>query len=389
MDPLVEKGTAPEIAPDHPHRALNTVSIIIVVAFVAAAGAWYFGFFPALPERGVVEDVASGTYNTTTNTPFVTLTKQNPTFVEANALFDTGRYAEAIAKYQESLANAVDPVQEGQIKWRIALSQDFARMYPEAIASYKEVASNQLYSRFVRAYSVQNMAAMLLKPETLRFKSEIFTGVPYGSIGNLEGQTATNSLFEYAASIYPLAFSELYTANFYASRLVSDATVAANEKSAILAVIQDKLANADADIERLRVTPNERPQMSEALKRRATLLGKLVQLGVESAETADTAFKEALALNAVSSPAQEGYVRFYYAQFLESLGESRVEDLRSVLAPFYEDDAYADSSVMAFFAAEKNNQLNSKVSLQRIAAADPKFKQMLTSLGWTDADLRL
>lgn len=368
------------------HSLLLTAALLLVVAALALGGfAWWLGLLPIGASRGGSQEYTSET------TPFDVLVQKNNAFAEAEALFQSGRYQDAKQKYQEALAGASDTLQEGQIKIKIAHATLYGGDPESAIQMYKELAASNVYIDFVRAYAVQTLGYMLVSPEYVSYLPTVFSGEPYASFFVEDDKALSyRNLFDYASSFHPLALPELFSANWYADELVRMQDSGAEDSAAralYLETINEKLANAEADLQRVSKDENERVIVPEVYKRRATLLGKLAVLGEVSTQEAEQAFVEAMNLHALRGAGVDGYMRFFYAEYLNALGDGRVEDLRTVLAPFYTSSAYAQSSAIGFFRDEKSNQFLQKETLQEFANKDPKFKDLLISLGWTQTDL--
>jgi tetratricopeptide (TPR) repeat protein len=357
------------------------VAIVVFLSIALLVSGYLMGIFT--PRHG--------TENSAGTTKVSVLLRDNPSYAEADAYFKAGNYPAAKASYEKALSAAANRIQEGNIRSRIALTTDKLGDATTAIALYKEIASTVDYAAVTRAYAVQTIALMLNRPAASTLRPLIFSGMPYAAMNSSDPVLGKRQLFDYAASIYPLATSELISAAWYESRLMAvkkgNAPIsAASTTAAYLSLVRQKLALADTDIARIKDDVNEKVGMPEALKRRAIVVGNLAFLGQADSTEADTAYMDAINVAVPLGGEAEGYVRYYYAAYLDSMGQSRIDDLKKVLAPFYTTTDYTGTAVEQFFQGEKNNTLSQKSVLQSLAKKDGAFKKVLVSLGWKTTD---
>ncbi|MEK7627860.1 MAG: tetratricopeptide repeat protein [Patescibacteria group bacterium] len=321
--------------------------------------------------------------------PNVVLAKDNKAFAVADNYFKNGRFTAALEKYNEAILKARNPIEENQILYRIALTTERRGNAKEAIPLYKELIANPEAISFIKAYSAQELALMLVSPETIHLAPDIFSGDPYASF-NTEGNRALSNrkMFEYASSFYPLALSELRVADWYAEQLLKPAVrkpVSASHE--YVGIIEDRMKNADADITRTFDSPSESGFLDEILTRKAVVIGKLAIVKIVSHEEAERAFADAFNLIAVRSPgtSADRWMRYYHARYLLNVPSSETR-VRDIIAPFYETNIYKDGEMKTFFKNERTNKQGQKVYLQKMATIDSDFKKYLLGLGWQPSD---
>lgn len=356
-------------------KTLIGIAVFVVLCF-GAMGWWYWNFLNAQKQSA-------------TQTPFAYLQENNAAFAEATALFRAGKYAEARVKYEESLALAKNPVQEGQIQIKVALSQQGAGDLHGALKTYQSIAANNTYIKFVRAYAVQSLGKLYDLNGDPAILEETFSVEPFASM-RVEGNVPRSyrRLYEYASSFYPLAESELKIGTWYVNVLIGQkrgtVTLAATTTDSFMRVVHQKLASAERDILRVQKDPNESFSMPEILKRKAILLSGMAELGEATREEVNRAYVTAMNSYATLGGEKDGFMRFYYALYLANIGANA--EVVSTLSPFYTTSVYASSQTESFFRTERENYLGRKASLRRLAGVDVNFKQYLETLGWTSAD---
>jgi tetratricopeptide (TPR) repeat protein len=377
------------------------VQIVVVVVVVAAAslGAlWYF----------LQPSNAPQTQYSTELTPYSVLATENMAFIEAEQLMRTGDYLGARAKYTEALGVARDSVQEWQIKYKIATTYELLGDYVTAIRLFKEIAASPDAAAIFKSYAVMKLGAIF---NTYGFGAqedivvqETFTGSPYDLF--LEGDDislAYRKLYEYSSSFYPVAVSELRIADWHVNYIRSQGTrVSQEELMPHAEIVLQKLESAARDTIRISKDPNEAALLSEVFTRQAEVVAKLASAAVAAGEpltttarekgvtfeSAEESYRRALELRVIQGTenGQDGMIRFLYASFLERFIPGRESDIRTILAPLYESSVYKNSPVLPFLSAQRGADSWMNRSLVGMAAIDPKFKQLLLSLGWTDAD---
>jgi len=224
--------------------------------------------------------------------------------------------------------------------------------------------------------------------------NEIFKDEPYASFFDMNNiNLSYRKLFDYASSFYPLAIPELYSANWYANRITAlhKSVPTSPEITDDLAIIQEKLKNADADITRMRPYPDENPLIPGALMYKAFVTGKLSFVGLASTTAAELAYKASLAAyETYQLPAgSDGLVRCYYASFLAyPYGDKRLAEIKTLLKPLYTDPLYDQSTVARFLKNVKSRATLVKKDIQKLASLDAGFKAYLLSLGWKQTDFK-
>lgn len=367
-----------------------TIGIGITALTVAILVGWWYMYVTKYQAR-----------YTDTKTVYSVLIIENQAFAEGNSLLRAGKPDLAIPKFEEALRYSQDPTQEGQIKIKLALAIEMTGDYgnpQKSVPLLKEIAANPAYTNITRAYAVQEMAQIFYTYVDKRISAEIFKDEPYKSLW-VQGaiNLSYRHLYERASSFYPLALSELRIADWYATQVVDlhEKAIGGVEDTTVNAriaqykdVVRQKIASAERDLERIKGNSNESPQAKVALFREGIIIAKMQLTGDESFGDMEMTFKRALDVYAaLGTPQEDGYVRYYYAQYLARLyGPSREDDVRGILSKFYTTDLYQGALATIFFKNERNNIVGAKKQLVLLASLDPKFKDYLLSLGWKAAD---
>lgn len=362
-----------------PHNAaILIVAVIVIIATVVVATGFY-------AQNRI-------TYTTET-TVYDVLMAENKAFTEGAAYFGSRQYGLAKERYEAALAESVDARQKAQIQIKIAHTLDAMGEYSQAIAAYKAIAVDSANAGFpiVRAYAVQQLGFYLLDSVKSGYVAEIFSTEPFASLNSAEDRELTKrNIFAYASSIYPLAISEYMVATWHAgeARRLSSSTSAVDiaTKNEHIALIKQKIVNAERELQRMENDENEQEFVAEAYKRRALLIGSLSRMGEATVADADAAYTKALNVYTARGGGADGYMRFFYAQFLANT-PGRTEQMKRTLAPLYENPVYFNTSIATFFAGEKTNRLKQKAGIVQLAQEDGRFAEYLKSLGWEDSDL--
>ncbi len=315
--------------------------------------------------------------------------KSNQAYENGLRLSDQRKFSDAVAQYELAANEVSDPSQSAVIQFSLAYAEAASGDYSSAVAIYKNLAaSSSTLSAIPRAYAVQDMAHLYFRYGDPAITAEIFKDAPYSSLfmaGNVE-HTYKN-LFDYATSIYPLALSELYSANWYANQLL------AYPKShpEYVSSIQTNLQLADQDIAVLRSNEKQQPEaLVEALEERAVVLGKMRRLGYSTSEDPDAAFKELLELySSLHKSSSDWTVRVQYCFYIaHTAGSTRAADIQSILGPIDTDPSAHGDSIQQFLSNARTGSKGTKSDYELLASFDPQFKKLLISLGWTNSDFQ-
>lgn len=310
---------------------------------------------------------------------------QDRTFQQAEVLLARGDDEAAADLYKELLTTATTTFGVGRLRYRLALAE--TNLNPEsAIRNLQLVVADTEVENLQRAYAAQRLGLMFYRNSDEKLLPLIFSGEPYESF-YVEGDSflALRRLFEYASTIaHPLALSELRAAILYLRELEDvKGTPKYNELvSQYIPLVEQKLANADVDIERTRTT-DAASLIPEALYLKATVYARLQRLGYDY--DYDTAFKDAITNAQLRGPYADGQARVGYALALQMSGADRMADIKVVLAPVINDiEGY--TGWKRAFTNERTNVLELKAALVAIANGYPEFKNLLISLGWQETD---
>jgi hypothetical protein len=330
-------------------------------------------------------------------TSYEILMEENPSFRTAQELSRQGDRSAARTAYEEALTVAQDPVQEGQIKIKIAnLYQNAVENgeYRTAIPLLKEIILNESYPRITRAYALQQMTTLYFSYADPVITEEIFRDQPFASAYDPRDiDLSYHRLLLQASSLYPLALIELRIADRSAYALSDSLLGGQPETSAQLQNYRDdiafRLANANRDIERIKFDENEKGGLPAILQRKAIVVARLAAAGEDFGDW-EQSFEDLLALHSLRGPQSgDGYAIFHYARFLARIGgEARHDDVRALLAKLHGENVavYKGSKFEVYVRNEKDNVLGVKSDFVLLASIDPDFKAYLKGLGWSDTD---
>ena len=328
-------------------------------------------------------------------TPTTVLLETNPDFATAQSYLNKGDYISAKQYYEKALATAQDTTQELQIQFYIASVEEFANDYTDAIVLFKQIAANSGNWKNVKAYAIQELANIHYHNVTNQaITAEIFSDEPYSSfyLSTSSPEIAYRKLLEYVTTVYPLGFSEAYTAYWNTRDLENGLYGATTTPQAVALVseINRELVFADADVSSLKDNSISDQTVLQILSREGIVLGHLALLGVVSPERAENIFKENIQLASVIGNPPGSAVEFYYASFLANLyGKVRIPDINQLLSAYIVGNSKnVDSSMRGIFidARTDPNQQTTRSTLIKLGQLDSSFETYLISLGWQATD---
>ncbi len=327
---------------------------------------------------------------------FATLMSSNAQFAQGEAQLDKGDVAAAVTSFKNALPSASNAREEAQIKNKLATAEWMSGDYSSAILLSKEVAANYSYSSMARAYAVQTMGQLYYVSSAAtrtRITEEIFKDDPYKSFASTtDPGVSYRNLFDYAASLYPLAYAELSSANWYAGTVADikkKETIKAVDAEKIrtyLSIIEGKVSLADADMRRIRSSRVEQVFLPASYVRKAVVLALLTIAGESypGMPTPESVLEEALryaqGINAANSEADITYNYAYLVALV--YGKAQANKVGSLISNLYGDGRLAGTRVTQAFNYPNNNSANINANIQLIASVDPKFKDFLISKGW-------
>jgi tetratricopeptide (TPR) repeat protein len=372
---------------------LSTIYTLIIAALgvVVAAGVtslvWWYFIGSQAPHKhrfdAAIQELSS------TNEAYQQVGSKG--VLSLNHATDTSSYIEL---YRQALTQATDPSQEGHLKYLIATAYVQNGEYIKAIPLFKEVAATKEYTKYDRALAVQAMGNTRFSFNDPSVDQVIFSDSPYSGMVVTNDYISTYiKLFQYSSSIAPVANSESRIAVLYAQEIDRSYASSHSTSTPEIAYMKDQLGrhvkNANTNIPILRQRRGSGGIISTSLLRIAVAYGHLAELGMYSPTDAEAAFNVVKAESIKTNFQIDVFWYCRYAMYLnEMYGPSRANDVRDLLSNIYNGGYSNTDQIMQFLAHEKNNNLGLKPSISKLASADPKFKQLLTSLGWTEADLK-
>lgn len=350
--------------------------ILLAVATVTVASVFVYWYFQKSAEP---------------SKPFYTqLLEKNTEFAYAEGLIKSGKYDEATNYFKLALEKAEGYKEEGQLKYKIALSQGQGSNPIESIRLMKEIAANENYTPTIRAYAVQFMGHLLYSYNTLEVKDEVFKDEPYKSfLADDDYSLARRKLFEYASSFYPLGVSELRVAKWYSTEILKLVQGGVNEEATknnikeMKSIVRQKLVNADRYLRDITEDEHARSYIPEVWYRKGTVLGDMLLSGDTTFPDPEESYMRALEFSVVKT-GYESTAKYSYAAFLAKMyGEKRANDIKSLLSDFYTGDKYEKTNTVRMITNEKNNLLGNKNDILLLAKIDDDFATFLKKLGWT------
>ncbi|MCR4276066.1 MAG: tetratricopeptide repeat protein [Candidatus Parcubacteria bacterium] len=365
-------------------------SVSAIALLLASGGAWYY--YARTPGGAVTQYPVS-------NTPAVILEKQNQEYALAKNYQKSGDYSSALKSYQKALTESQDAFQKTQIAFNIAYTNELLGKYTEAIAQFKAITADTSNYAIARAASIQDIGLMYYTysgSTTLQtIVSETFKDPPYDSFkkaDDLNLNMAYIKLFEYAASIYPLANSEVRIAYGYVNELLDTfkgATTTPQGKE-YLSIITQSLQATGRDLVRMKDVPEERTLIPEILVREGKTFDRLATLGVVDPQQAEPYFQSGMQYAGTLGAKPGNFHALNYAFFLvDRYGNERAVDIKSLLTPFrVGNEAEIYSIVIDFYKNTRINPVSDKnrKTLVKLGQMDQDFELYLISLGWKQTD---
>ncbi len=362
--------------------------IVVVVLCVAILFLIYTNFF--LAKQGV-SDQENTDIEITVEPEFHyrDFLEENEHFANAERLFKGGKYADAEIEYIEGLKTTENLKEEGQVKYKLAQTLVKLDKIAEGVALYKEIVAHEGYTDIIRAYSVQQLGALLYQYNSEEVRDMVFAGEPYQNfVVENDWAQSRMKLFDYGSSFYPLGVLELRVAQWYSEQIVilsqeeSPATSTRAEIERMKLHVRQRLGNADQYLEKVVEDDQAKNYMPEVMRRKASVLGDMFIAGDTSFPDPIPVYKEALVFSSLNV-FQEATTKYNYATFLAgAYGSDKKDEVISLLKGFYENDRYAHTSVVQMIRNEEDNLLGYRDRILLLAEIDPLFREYLRSLGW-------
>lgn len=381
-------------------RIATSILVTLLVIVAAAAGVWWYLSWGNSNQQKAGEEIPSLQVRYKTNVEAVgSLMEENSAFVRGSTFQGKSQYAEAAQQYEIALNQTNDVSERGIIKFRLAIAYQSVGDYADAISIWKGIAADtSSYSRITRAEALQSLALMNSRFGDPKNTELIFSDPPYSAL-LAKGNEALSyrHLFEYTTTVYPVALSEFYIADWYAgsiTKIVSSgdsSTTTASTISSYNENIKERLAAGEKDLSRMRQDPSEQYNLVYSLERKAVVLGKMELIGDTSfGESAEAAFKATLAEYSTLNISADGTARLQYVYFLaRKYGKTRAMDIKNILAPIYQDTTtYRGASIKPFLTNARTHSDRTEKNLVLLASLDSNFKALLVSFGWTEADFK-
>lgn len=357
-------------------RKLPILALIAILGIVLlGAAAWYWYAYETPPATH------AGFYGI--------LSERNASFAKAEEHASHLRFAEALPLYQAALQSATNEDQRIQIRFLIARMMVQTKDFMQAVPLLKEIVNAENTPRFarVRALAVEEIAGLYARSDDA-VNAEIFKDEPFKSLLTDRTDLTLQKLHEFAASIDPLAISNLWMAQWHTFQLPdagkqSKFSIATVEE--YKAKIQEYLAAADRDIASMQQEGTMGADLRFAILMKAIDIGMLVRKGDTSFGDPIPLFADALAAYQVLGPGYDCIPRYHHALFLaQTYGAEKKADIQAILKPL-SAEAYTSSNACIFLSRARSGTYVRQFPIL-IANIDPDFKAFLMTIGWTAVD---
>lgn len=311
-------------------------------------------------------------------------------YEEGRRLYKAGEWIVAEQKFREVLNFTSDPVENAEIKGRLAGSlfqQDPSGTGGrEAVLLWKEIARDPALPRSTKARALNDLAFLYDLGATDEFlRTVVFSEEPYGSYlrgteGAIEG--AVRKLYEEADTLAPTAFSKLEIAFTYTTAFFYGKKESNLDPKKIALRIQHYVKEAE-------------PLMDAQLYSRSTFahlyLLRAANLSVSNMilhninySEIEQAFQQALA---IAGEGTDIYSRriflnaaFFFARNLAAqFGNARADEIKTLILPLLSSD-YLRNVARSVLVLPDAAPI--KVSFLNLAQVSPEFRTLLTEQGW-------
>src|SRR3989344_3352131 len=370
-------------------RALHIIIIAaVVLAAVLGAGYWYIVGFPGW--LSLPAPLTTAFYDNL----HIGLQLGNKDYASGTNALRAGNYEDAMDAFKQALAATDGPESQVAIKSKIGISAARAGDTLTAISVFKEIAASPVSTvDRARAYAIQQLGYAHYynghKPEV---EAALFADAEYARfVVQGDALLSARNIFEYAASIYPLAEAEIQVANYYANQLVAHKNgTKPLEKDTLDEYwneVQDRFRSAEKDIAFMRQSAAYQLQLWNALGQKALVLGKLTEAGYVSESETNAAFEEIIPLFATLKTGADGNSRYYYAVSVARIhGQAGAEKVRSLLRPLYTDPQYKGSFIEKTLSDPTLGIRKQARNITLLSSLDSAFKDYLVRLGWSAED---
>jgi len=348
--------------------------VVFVISVVTAAVIYYKGIDK--------KDISSDPSILTSHTRLISV---NSDYRAAEELRSKGSHIEALNFYEKAKIQSHSN-DLGQIEFKLGSSLIASGDITGGVSYLKNVASNNNYNGFVRAYSINEIASAYFREFNPEFTREIFKDEPYKSM-YIEGdvKASYNNLYKYSVSIQSTAQAELRIARYLVESLSVDNSIDLVEKSNIVNEITKHIESANEDL--LRIVSYDKNSADVTYFLMGQVTSMLHRLGIRVGVTPEFAFENAL-VYAKERPDQLNYVpsiSYSYAVHLAHLSDyDRHEKIKQLMNDVYDYPNFNRSTLYKRFQQQKDDldSLDYKNAFL-VSQIDPQFKHFLIGIGWS------
>lgn len=314
---------------------------------------------------------------------------------EGRLLFHEGNYSGADIKYQQALKEAETKKDEASAKVNIGTARLRSDLR-EGIKILKEVSLDESYPKFERSSAISYAASVALASDLDFAKNYVFTGdiwsgfLPIGNFDREALELAVRRAFEWSADLYSVFPSEYRIAWWYSKQIIEGKTKSDEEIKQFVAIIKDRMIKGNVSLGIAQAAGTFPSRVVAGYILRGIALEGLYVAGESSIEEVKNTYNQALAIAEANKDDVEAYARIPYARYnLANFLVNRVKtydtkEIRDILSPLY--DYNINSS--AFFGFLRSDAERSNKGIIALSKVDPRFKELLLSLGWKESDFK-
>lgn len=287
----------------------------------------------------------------------------------------------------------------------------------EGIDILKNIVTNSNYSNKWRAVALDRLAVYGNDIGLKLSKKYIFNeGLFKPLIKEKKLGIAIRRLYEWSDNLFPMVNPNYQIAHWYAVQLIENKenkNLSQDEYREYLSLAKERSKKGEIIFRQTPLWLYDWERLVLIYQIHGKVAGKLYLLkGYNNKKEVEESFKKAIevykdkfqitssfiSVAKISSPSLRRILPstvFYYAAFLaETDGESRKEDIKTILEPIYNSELIKlkPFNFYEFLQDEKNSNHNEhyhKREILLVAKIDSRFKDLLKQLGWTDEQLNV
>ncbi len=320
-------------------------------------------------------------------------------FNRAQEIHHEGKTTESIAAHQAILAQ-LDIPQMMKVKSSLAIAADyFARRQPgdleASVHIYQQMVPDETLTAFQRAATLNEMLDLYQGTHDEHIARDvIFKGAPlqqFLELANGDLDVALNHSYEYSYKLYPTPIAAFRIAEWYGKALDTKPRTSPDYDHN-LSQLKEWVAKGEETMTDISKFGYEASRIGYMFQLNAMTRVTLARNTDKNFAPAEVRYKTGLAELMIGHGAHEYtmelFLRFHYAAFLSrEFPETRLEDIKKILAPTYDPKSphfgkrtYFDEFLANEVSAIHDEHLHKK-DLARLSRLDPDFKIYLAGKG--------